>query len=78
MRRQKRNAFDDAENQRGKNENEEVYRLDLPSEMHYLLHLSRAIDDVRLSILNEQPPAHDRSKREAVDHITTVIQVYSQ
>lgn len=73
MRRHKRDAPEEDVDLRERTE--EVYRMDMPSEMHYLLHLSRAIDDVRLTILNEKPASRDRVKRETVDHIGAVIQV---
>lgn len=55
--------------------NDEVFLNEMPSSMHYLLRLSRAIDGVRFTILNEPSQSHDRRKREAVDHISNVIQV---
>lgn len=54
---------------------DEARHSGIPSEIHYLLRLSRAIDDVRALILADQiADTQSRRKRETVDHITAVIQ----
>lgn len=47
----------------------------MPSEMHYLLRLSHAIDNVRTELFNDNSEIHSRKRREAVDNISGVIQV---
>lgn len=55
--------------------NDELTRYDMPSEMHYLLRLSRAIDEMHEQMQANQPEHRSsRRKRETVDHISAVIQ----
>lgn len=67
VRRHKRDAEASADD-------DEIIRTDMPSKMHFLLRLSRAIDDVRSQVLTDKSKdTPSRRKREAVDHITAVI-----
>lgn len=71
IRRHKRDADDKVFD-----EGNEVVLTMMPRAMHYLLRLSRAIDDVQLGLETENDKSGSRRKRDTVDNISGVIQVH--